>query len=181
MRDTLPRHPDMRLSPFVLAIVSTACTPCTRLAAQATTATSIASRPSPPQPVPHLAPIGPLRGQSPVFPPMFRSAGVEGTVVVRLFVRPDSTVDIDSTRILQSTHPLFTDAVTRALPAWRFRPAQRSPVRADSTLAPTSWTEVTAAFRIVRDSSALAPCRKPTPILVACVVTLPLVERALTH
>jgi protein TonB len=60
----------------------------------------------------------------PEYPYTLRSAGTEGRVVAEFVVNEKGRADRDSFRVVSSTHALFTDAVRRALPRMRFKPAR---------------------------------------------------------
>ena len=60
----------------------------------------------------------------PEYPSALRSSGVEGQVIAEFVVNEKGRADRESLRIVSSTHKLFADAVTRALPDMRFRPAR---------------------------------------------------------
>jgi protein TonB len=60
----------------------------------------------------------------PEYPSALRSSGVEGRVIAEFVVNEKGRADRESLRIITSTHKLFADAVTRALPDMRFRPAR---------------------------------------------------------
>jgi protein TonB len=67
----------------------------------------------------------PLAGNpAPVYPPMLRSANVEGEVLAQFVVDTTGAVDMTTFRILKSTHDLFTSAVKALLPNLRFSPAE---------------------------------------------------------
>jgi len=59
----------------------------------------------------------------PRYPDMLRTTGVEGRVIAQFVVNEQGRADRNTFRVLSSTHPLFTDAVSRALPQMRFNPA----------------------------------------------------------
>ena len=59
----------------------------------------------------------------PRYPDMLRTTGVEGEVIAQFVVNEQGGIDRNTFRVLSSTHPLFTDAVTRALPQMQFKPA----------------------------------------------------------
>ena len=61
---------------------------------------------------------------SPRYPDILKSAGVEGEVVVAFVVDTTGRADINSLKILKSTHELFAAAVRTALPQMRFLPAE---------------------------------------------------------
>jgi protein TonB len=60
----------------------------------------------------------------PQYPDALRSSGVEGQVVAEFVVNEKGRADPKSLRILSTTHKLFADAVSRALPQMRFKPAR---------------------------------------------------------
>ena len=59
----------------------------------------------------------------PRYPDMLRTTGVEGQVIAQFVVNEQGRADRNTFRVLSSTHPLFTDAVSRAMPQMRFKPA----------------------------------------------------------
>lgn len=63
-------------------------------------------------------------GMSPRYPETLRSSGTEGQVIAQFIVNEKGRADRESFKVVSSTHPLFSDAVKRALPGMRFRPAQ---------------------------------------------------------
>jgi protein TonB len=68
-----------------------------------------------------VAIIGTIRPQ---YPDALRSSGVEGTVNAEFIVNEKGRAERESLKILSTTHRLFADAVTRALPQMRFKPAR---------------------------------------------------------
>jgi periplasmic protein TonB len=60
----------------------------------------------------------------PQYPDALRSSGVEGNVVAEFVVDEKGRADRASLRILSATHKLFADAVSRAMPQMRFKPAK---------------------------------------------------------
>jgi len=60
----------------------------------------------------------------PAYPQSLRSAGLEGDVRITFVVDTTGRVEPGSLNIVQSTHPLFSDAVRRWLPFTRYRPAE---------------------------------------------------------
>ncbi|MEO8578211.1 MAG: TonB family protein, partial [Gemmatimonadales bacterium] len=60
----------------------------------------------------------------PRYPEGLRSAGTEGQVIAQFIVDEKGRADQKSFKVLTSTHPLFADAVRRALPQMRFHPAK---------------------------------------------------------
>lgn len=60
----------------------------------------------------------------PEYPSALRATGIEGRVVAEFVVDERGRVDRQSFRVVSSTHNLFADAVRRALPRMRFKPAR---------------------------------------------------------
>ncbi|HYV95966.1 MAG TPA: TonB family protein [Gemmatimonadaceae bacterium] len=61
---------------------------------------------------------------TPEYPEILRASGIEGETDVSFVVDTTGRADESTLRILKSTHPLFADAVKRALPRMRFMPAE---------------------------------------------------------
>ena len=61
---------------------------------------------------------------TPVYPDLLKSAGIEGKVLVAFVVDTTGRADMSTLKIMQSDHPLFTEAVRTALPRMRFLPAE---------------------------------------------------------
>ncbi len=59
-----------------------------------------------------------------VYPPMLRSAEVEGVVLASFVVDTTGEVDVRSFKVLKSDHELFTNAVKNALAEIKFLPAE---------------------------------------------------------
>ena len=59
----------------------------------------------------------------PRYPEFLRSSGTEGQVIAQFVVTEQGRADPNTFRVLSSTHKLFSDAVSRALPQMRFKPA----------------------------------------------------------
>jgi TonB family protein len=59
------------------------------------------------------------------YPPALFAAGVKGSVLAEFVVDAAGKVEYESLGIVSSTHPLFSDAVRRALENARFTPAMR--------------------------------------------------------
>jgi TonB family protein len=57
------------------------------------------------------------------YPPSLFAAHTRGTVVAEFVVDGDGRVEKETFGIVSSTHPLFTDAVRRAVAGARFTPA----------------------------------------------------------
>jgi TonB family protein len=64
-----------------------------------------------------------LPGVSPVYPADLRAAGVKGTELIQVVVRPDSMADMSTFKALKSDNPAFTAAVKEALAKMKFSPA----------------------------------------------------------
>jgi protein TonB len=84
---------------------------------------------APPQGVPLEAvevdiPVQWLSGPTPVYPSALRSAGVEGSVTLRMVVDTSGRVSEQSLRVLHSTHEEFTAPAIAALLKARFEPAR---------------------------------------------------------
>ena len=60
----------------------------------------------------------------PQYPDMLRSSGTEGQVIAQFVVNEKGRVDRKTFKVISSTHRLFSDAVDRALPQMRFKPAK---------------------------------------------------------
>lgn len=60
----------------------------------------------------------------PQYPDMLRSAGTEGQVIAQFVVNEKGRADRKTFRVVSSTHTQFSDAVSRALPQMRFKPAK---------------------------------------------------------
>ena len=89
------------------------------------TAAQAPSAPPPPKPV-IVKPSSPIRNADTAMPEMPRSArraGIEGTVVCRIYVRADGVVS--KVDILEGPE-VFYESVRTALMTWRYKPAQLS-------------------------------------------------------
>jgi protein TonB len=60
----------------------------------------------------------------PDYPQALRSASLEGDVFITFVVDTTGRVEPGSLRVVQSSHPLFAEAVQRWLPKTRYRPAE---------------------------------------------------------
>lgn len=60
----------------------------------------------------------------PRYPDALRATGTEGQVIAQFIVNEKGRADRESFKVISSTHKLFTDAVSRALPQMRFKPAK---------------------------------------------------------
>ena len=65
-----------------------------------------------------------LSSGKPRYPESLRSAGVDGNVLIQFTVDTLGRVDMQSVKVLNSTHAMFTDAVRQSLGAFRFKPAE---------------------------------------------------------
>jgi TonB family protein len=69
-------------------------------------------------------PVTSLGGASPEYPSALRSSGVEGRVSAEFVVNEKGRAETSSLHILSTSNDLFADAVRRALPRMRFKPAR---------------------------------------------------------
>ena len=69
-------------------------------------------------------PADKISGPTPQFPDILRSANVTGRVIAQFVVNTDGRADMSTFKALESDHELFTAAVKRVLPQWRFIPAE---------------------------------------------------------
>jgi TonB family protein len=79
----------------------------------------------------------------PRFPDALRSQRTDGEVVVRFRVDERGLIDGSSLKVVKSDHPLFTAAVRRELPRFRFQPA-RSPAPESKPRA--DWVDFRVEF-----------------------------------
>ncbi len=89
------------------------------------------------------------RSAVPVYPAQLLASNVEGATFVNYVVDSTGRVDSMSIRVIQSSHPDFTNSVRNALTLMYFRPAIQAnkPVR--------QWVQQNFAFRIIRPSPPL--------------------------
>lgn len=81
----------------------------------------------------HEAKVLPMPGnQVPTYPTNARAAGYEGDVKIAFIVRADSTADLSSVHVIQSSRPDFATAVVHSLARARYAPAE-----IDCKLVPT--------------------------------------------
>ena len=59
------------------------------------------------------------------YPPALFAAGVRGSVLAEFVVDPAGKIEYETLGIVSSTHPLFSDAVRRALESARYTPAMK--------------------------------------------------------
>lgn len=60
----------------------------------------------------------------PQYPDRLRASGTEGQVIAQFVVNEKGRADRNTFKVVSSTNTLFTDAVSRALPQMRFKPAK---------------------------------------------------------
>jgi periplasmic protein TonB len=60
----------------------------------------------------------------PQYPDRLRASGTEGQVIAQFVVNEKGRVERSTFKVVSSTNSLFTDAVNRALPQMRFKPAK---------------------------------------------------------
>lgn len=90
---------------------------------------------------------------SPRYPDLLKQAGMGGAVLVAFVVDTSGNVDVQTVRVFVSTHKLFAEAVTAALPEMHFLPAMvngrnvrqvvRMPIVFDVVRMPLSTEEAT--------------------------------------
>lgn len=68
---------------------------------------------------------------APIYPPLMVEKEIEGSALIRFVVDSTGYVDFATVQIIRATNPLFSKAVTDAMPGMRFRPAMagNQPVR----------------------------------------------------
>ena len=66
---------------------------------------------------------GLIKKVEPRYPPMARTARLEGTVVLDAIIRQDGSVS--DVKVLNSTNPMFEQASVQAVRQWRFTPGSR--------------------------------------------------------
>ena len=69
-------------------------------------------------------PADKLTGPQPTYPDILRSANVAGRVIAQFVVDTTGRAEMGTFKALESDHELFTAAVKRVLPGWRFIPAE---------------------------------------------------------
>jgi TonB family protein len=68
--------------------------------------------------------VGIIGNTIPEYPSALRASGIEGTVAAEFVVTESGRADVSSLRIMSATNEAFAEAVRRALPRMRFRPAK---------------------------------------------------------
>jgi protein TonB len=63
---------------------------------------------------------------APHYPNALRESGIAGRVVARFVIDTLGRAEMDGVVFIESTHPLFADAVRRALTLYRFTPGEAS-------------------------------------------------------
>ena len=95
---------------------------------------------------------------APEFPARLLATGVSGEVTARFVVDTLGIVDVASYTVVRSNRAEFSDAVRRALPKMRFRPAtQRGRLV-------RQWVEQTFHFRVQRTETALTKNEVDNPV-----------------
>lgn len=70
-------------------------------------------------------PATPVTGNpAPRYPTVLREADVSGEVLAQFVVGPDGRVDMNTFKVLKSSHDLFTQSVRNAIPNMRFAPGE---------------------------------------------------------
>ena len=64
---------------------------------------------------------------APAYPAELLARGLSGRTVVQVTVTTEGEIDPSSVQVVQSDHPLFTEAVRAILPRLRFDPARLGP------------------------------------------------------
>jgi len=95
---------------------------------------------------------------APEFPARLLATGVSGEVTARFVVDTLGVVDVSSYAVIRSTRGEFSDAVLRALPRMRYRPATQGGrlIR--------QWVEQTFYFRVQRNETALTRNEVDNPV-----------------
>ena len=69
--------------------------------------------------------VAPYPGNTaPRYPDMLRSANVEGEVLAQFVVDTTGRAEMNTFKVIKSTHDLFTNAVKASLPNMKFYPAE---------------------------------------------------------
>ena len=75
-----------------------------------------------------------------LYPPLLRDAGVTGTVSVQFVVTPEGRVDLNSVKILSSSHEAFAEATRQVMKDLRFSPARVGDTKVRMlTVMPVKW------------------------------------------
>ena len=64
------------------------------------------------------------RAEPPTFPPALRASGKNGRVLIQFVVDTLGRAEMEGLRIVEADDPLFSEAVRRALPHYRFSPGE---------------------------------------------------------
>jgi periplasmic protein TonB len=98
----------------------------------------------------------PLSGPfSPPYPQILQWANIEGVVHASFVVDSSGVADSASVKIIESSHPLFTNAVRKAIPSLRFRPAIRDGRKV------AQLVEMPFTFKLRLDQPLQTPHRSP--------------------
>jgi bla regulator protein blaR1 len=100
--------------------------------------------------------------QAPVYPQLLRAAGVSGEVIVQFVVEPSGTPDMNTFKVLKSTHELFTRSVRSAVSQFKFIPAvvRGTPVR-QLIQEPFQFSLVGAGASPLKGDTAASAARAP--------------------
>jgi TonB family protein len=93
--------------------------------------TAPASPTPPPAPAaPHYTPPQVVKQVMPTYPKSLKNSGITGKVSLEFFIETDGQVQ--EVRIIDSPHPLFSEAAIAAIKKWKFHPKLKDgvPVRA---------------------------------------------------
>ena len=104
-----------------------------------------------------------LRVPAPSYPPMMRSANVEGTVLTEFVVDTNGAVIANTIRTLRSTHQQFTDAVQRVIRRTRGRPGR---LRGRAVRA---WVRYDFEFGGSCSGETIDPLDATLPVTIVCI------------
>jgi TonB family protein len=90
-----------------------------------------------------------LIGSAPTarYPDELRSQRIEGEVLVQFRVKENGRVDASTMQVIQSQHPLFSEAVRSVLPKFRFEPAHSG---APGSKPQAAWVQFRTRFTAVQ-------------------------------
>ena len=131
MRRTLPRFARTQLLAFSALAVTMVVVACSVDSPESVRASSSADTPRLMSDSSSISkflaehPARPLEGNpAPVYPEELEKARIEGEVIVQFVLDPTGSPDMQSIKVVKSSHPLFTAAVRKTLPSMRFEPAR---------------------------------------------------------
>jgi TonB family protein len=94
---------------------------------------------------------------APAYPDSLQRAGIEGTVMAQFVVDTSGRVEMESVKLLESSHLRFTESVLAALPRMLFRPAVLNGQKARQVVeVPFRFRVVAAKDTMVRRDTAWA-------------------------